>query len=70
MTQKGYTHIEIPNSSLALFNRIKSEEAGRRDLSRMRSEDFFIFLLYLYLQVRNDDIVLLHAKEKAEKQRA
>lgn len=68
MTQKGYTHIEIPNSSLALFNQIKSEEAGRRDMNRMRSEDFFIFLLYLYMQVRNDNIVLLHAKEKAEKQ--
>jgi len=68
MTQKGYTHIEIPNSSLALFNRLKSEEAGRRDMSRMRSEDFFVFLLYLYMQVRNDEIVLFHAKEKAEKQ--
>lgn len=68
MTQKGYTHIEIPNSSLALFNQIKAEEAGRRGMSRMRSEDFFIFLLYLYMQVKNDDIVLLKAKENAEKQ--
>lgn len=70
MTQKGYTHIEIPNSSLALFNQIKSEEAGRRDMNRMRTEDFFVFLLYLYLQVKNDDIVLLKAKENAEKQNA
>lgn len=68
MTQKGYTHIEIPNSSLALFNRVKSEEAGRRNLNRMNSEDFFVFLLYLYLQVRKDDIVLFKAKENAEKQ--
>lgn len=68
MTQPGYTHIEIPNSSLALFNRIKAEEAGRRDIGRMRSEDFFLFICYLYLQVRNDDIVLLKAKENSEKQ--
>lgn len=69
MTQLGYTHIEIPNSSLALFNRIKAEEAGRRGMSRMRSEDFFMFLCYLYLQVRNDDIVMLKAKENLEKQK-
>lgn len=67
MTQKGYTHIEIPDSSLALFNQLKAAEAGRRGMNRMRTEDYFIFLLYLYMQVRNDDIVLLHAKEKAEK---
>lgn len=67
MTQKGYTHIEIPDSSLALFNQLKAGEAGRRGMNRMRTEDFFIFLMYLYMQVKNDDIVLLHAKEKAEK---
>ncbi len=69
MTQPGYTHIEIPNSSLALFNQIKAEEAGRRGIGRMKSEDFFLFMCYLYMQVRNDDIVMFKAKENAEKQR-
>lgn len=67
MTRPGYTHIEIPNSSLARFNQLKAEEAGRRKQGRMNSEDFFNFLCFLYRQVREDDVVMMLAREKAEK---
>ena len=65
MTQPGYTHIEIPNGSLALFNRLKAEEAGKRNKSRIKHEDFFILLCYLYMQVSEDDIVMMLARVKA-----
>ncbi len=61
------TNLRISKKSLALFNQLEGEEAGRRGIGGMRHEDFMRFLLYLYIQVRGDDVVLTHSKEKAKK---
>lgn len=61
------TNLQISKRSLALFNQLEAEEAGKRGMGGMKHDDFIMFLLYLYMQVKGDDIVLTFAREKAKK---
>lgn len=61
------TTLQIDKKSLALFSQLEAEEAGKRDMGGMKHDDFMMFLLYLYMQVKGDDIVLKLAREKAKK---
>jgi len=59
------TNLRITKKNLALFNQLEGEEAGRRGIGGMKHDDFMRFLLFLYKQVKGDDVVLALAKEKA-----
>lgn len=61
------TTLQIHKKSLALFNQLEGEEAGKRGMGGMKHDDFMMFLLYLYMRVRGDDMVLNFAREKAKK---
>ncbi|MDO9096580.1 MAG: hypothetical protein Q7U60_00440 [Candidatus Methanoperedens sp.] len=61
------TNLQISKRSLALFNQLEAEEAGKRGMGGMKHDDFMMFLLYLYMQVKGDDMVLTFAREKAKK---
>ena len=62
------TNLRISKRTLALLNQLEGEEAGRRGSGGMTHEGFMRFLLFLYIQVRGDDIVLTLANEKAKKE--
>lgn len=60
--------LQVSKRNLALFNQLEGEEAGKRGMGGMKHDDFFRFLLFLYMQVRQDDRVLMFAREKANKE--
>lgn len=66
-TERSPTNLRITKKSLALFNQLEGEEAGRRGIGGMKHDDFMRFLLFLYKQVQGDDVVLGLAREKAQK---
>lgn len=67
MAESDRTKLEISKRSLALFNQLEGEEAGKRGMGGLKHDDFMAFLLYLYIRVKGDDIVLASARENAQK---
>ena len=65
-SENSPTNLRITKRSLAFFSQLEAEESGRRGIGGMKHEDFIRFLLFVYIQVKNDDVVLTLAKEKAK----
>lgn len=64
MVSKDYTSLQIKKTSMALFNQMRAEEAGRLGKSNIEQDEFLRFLLTLYQSVKGDTPVLTSVWKK------